>query len=334
MDPIPSIQAMLAVFPAVTDASVREYLTVIESLLNMSDMSCRPVVADMLRTAAGAAKTDERRAMLVDAAAAIEATALNPVTPAVKWVDDPIPEHKSRAVERPVRKRTTMKTDEFRRLNTRTASILNVGGFRPTFDPTASNFGLTPLGFACEEWPTWESKPLLFVCQMNLSTAPAVPPLLEGIQLITFFVNQDINGLPQTNGNDWRLRTYTSLEGLVPLRAPDGAPTVKKGFECRWEASEDHPNHDDPDMIIPEGTRRPRAALGNVARTKIGGYVSTIQSEPWWDYSAHPSNPKYCLQGNSEEKVGMVWGDGGIIYLARGTAPGSHDEWFLDWQCF
>ena len=35
---------------------------------------------------------------------------------------------------------------------------------------------MAPLGPPGEAWPTWDSKPLLFVCQMNLSTAPAVPP--------------------------------------------------------------------------------------------------------------------------------------------------------------
>ncbi len=334
MDPIPSIQAMLAVFPAATDAAVREYLTVIDSLMNMSDVACRPVVADMLRAVAASAATAERRTMLSDAAAVIEAIVANSVTPAVAWENDAVPERKPRAARQPVRSRTDIAADEFKRLNTWMASILQVGGFRPTLDPAASHFGLTPLGLPGEEWPTWESKPLLFVCQMNLATAPAVPPLLEGIQLLTFFVAPDFGVLSQTNGMDWHLRTYVSLDSLVPLPTPDGAPKSKKGFECRWEACDDHPNDDDPDVIMPEGMRRPRAALENVARTKIGGYVSTIQSEPWWEYSAHPSCPKYCLQIGSEAKAGMVWGDGGMIYLARGTAQGAQNDWFLDWQSF
>jgi len=223
---------------------------------------------------------------------------------------------------------------EFKQLNTRKASVLQVGGYRPTFDPTASNFGLAPLGLPGQEWPTWESKPLLFVCQMNLATAPAVPPLLAGIQLITFFVNPELGTLSQENGKDWRLRAYPSLEGLARIAAPAVAPKLKKGFECRWEECEDHPNHDDPEMVIPAGSRRPRAALENVGRTKIGGYASTIQSEPWWGHTAHPAEPKYCAQINSEEKAGAIWGDGGAIYLARGTATGSLDRWFLDWQSF
>lgn len=223
---------------------------------------------------------------------------------------------------------------EFKQLNTRKASVLQVGGFRPTFDPAACNFGMTPLGLPGEEWPTWESKPLLFVCQMNLTTAPAPPPLLADIQLITFFVNPELGALHQENGADWRLRAYSSLESLVPIAAPLGAPKAKKGFECRWEECEDHPNHDDPEMVISAGSRRPRTELENLARTKIGGYASTIQSEPWWGHTAHPQNPKYCLQINSEEKAGLIWGDGGTIYIARGTKSDSRDQWFLDWQCF
>ena len=224
--------------------------------------------------------------------------------------------------------------EEFKRLNTRKASILHVGGFRPTLDPAASNFGLAPLGLPGEEWPTWERKPLLFVCQMNLTTAPAVPPLLAGVQLITFFIDAGLGDVSRENGQDWVLRTYPLVEGLARIAVPAGAPKVKKGFECRWEECKDHPNRDDPETVIPAGSRRPKTELENVARTKIGGYASTIQSEPWWGHTAHPADPKFCLQINSEEKAGVFWGDGGTLYVARGAAPDFRDQWFLDWQCF
>jgi uncharacterized protein YwqG len=224
--------------------------------------------------------------------------------------------------------------DEFRHLNTRKASVLQVGGFRPMLDPTASNFGLAPLGLPGEEWPVWNSTPLLFVCQMNLTTAPAVPSLLAGIQLITFFINPELGILNRENGQDWAMRAYTSLEGLTRIAVPGNVPKLKKGFECRWEECEDHPNHDDSEIVKAAGARRPRTGFDNVARTKIGGYATTIQSEPWWGHDAHPADPRFCLQVNSEEKAGAIWGDGGAIYLARGTAPGCSDRWFLDWQCF
>ena len=116
--------------------------------------------------------------------------------------------------------------------------------------------------------------------------------------------------------------------------APANAPALKRGFECLWEECEDHPNHDDPDLVVPDGLDVSEIDLDNLARTKIGGYASTIQSEPWWGSEAHPSDPAYCFQINSEEKAGLFWGDSGTVYLARGTAAGCENEWFLDWQCF
>lgn len=222
---------------------------------------------------------------------------------------------------------------EYQRLNTRRASIVQVGGFRPTGDPVVSNFGLGPLGARGEQWPTMEGDPLLFVCQLNLTAAPAVPALLKDITLITFFADPDCGHLGRENGADWSLRAYPSVSGLVTMAPPGNAPALPRGFECRWEAGDDHPNFDDPERVVPDGFDDSEVELENLARTKIGGYASSIQSEPWWGYEEHSSAPAYCLQINSEEKVGLAWGDGGTVYVARGTADGCKDQWFLDWQC-
>ncbi len=211
-----------------------------------------------------------------------------------------------------------------------------VGGFRPSFDLLASNICRQPVGLPGEEWPTGDAsrQPLAFIGQLNLAAAPAVPPLLQDLKLITFFIHPDTGATGRENGANWRLRTYRSLEGLASLVRPVDAPKIGKPFECEWEAIEDHPNHDDPELVAVAGARRPRANFDNVARTKIGGYASTIQSEPWWGCQAHPSQPRFGLQFNSEEKAGITWGDAGTIYIARGTAAGCEDQWFLDWQCF
>jgi uncharacterized protein YwqG len=224
--------------------------------------------------------------------------------------------------------------DEFKRANTRTASVVEVGGFRPSNDPAASNFGLTPLALPNEAWPEHEGRPLLFVCQLNLSAAPFVPELVRDVGLLTFFVKPDLGRLSQTNGADWQLRAYPAAEGLVPLPAPPNAPKAGRGFECCWQACADQPVYDDPERVVPPGFDPDDVHLDNVRRTKVGGYASNIQSEPWWGYRKHPAAPRYCLQINSEPKVGLVWGDSGTIYLARGTAVGFEREWFLDWQCY
>jgi hypothetical protein len=367
-EPLESIAQMLANLP---DEAVESLLVTFDALLDVSDLELRPIAAEMLRARAAGCSNPTRRDRLLRAAGdvvagcacartaegltskeAVEAlAAINPADwqpPADPvWPEPPASadekeededpdreEDSPKPVRHPKPRKVSMTKAEFQKLNTRKASVLQVGGLRPSFEPAACNFGKSPLGLPGEEWPTWQSKPLLFVCQMNLAIAPAVPPVLADIQMITFFVNPEVGVLHQENGADWRLRAYTSLEGLVPMVAPAGAPKVRKGFECRWEECEDHPNYDDPEMVIPAGFRRPPIELENVARTKIGGYASTIQSAPWWGHTDHPSNPKYCLQINSEEKVGLIWGDGGTIYVARGIESGSLDRWFLDWQSF
>jgi uncharacterized protein YwqG len=191
-------------------------------------------------------------------------------------------------------------------------SVVQVGGFRPTLDPFASNFGMKPLGMPGEAWPEYGGTPMMFVCQLNLTTAPVIPSRLEDIKLITFFVAADTAALSEENGGNWCLRAYKSLDGLTAITAHPDAPKVKKGFECRWEECPD----------------------AKAVRTKIGGSGSYVQSEPWWEYRAHACAPAYCLQINSEEKVGLMWGDSGTLYIARGTASGCEDQWFLDIQFF
>ena len=94
-------------------------------------------------------------------------------------------------------------------------------------------------------------------------------------------------------------------------------------------------------MVAP-GFNRNGVHLENIRRTKIGGYASNIQSEQWWWYAytpekmlpGHPSQPRYCFQIASEDKVGLHWGDNGVLYFARGTAPACRSLWFLDTQCY
>jgi uncharacterized protein YwqG len=229
---------------------------------------------------------------------------------------------------------TVSNLEEYARLNTRRASALQVGGFRPTNNVSASNFGRKPLALPSETWPSSNGKSLLFVCQLNLTTAPVLPALLDDIKLITFFVAPKTGPLQKESGQDWCLRAYRSLVDLAPLSAPSDAARLERGFECRWEACDDYPTDEDPDIELPEGCEETDVELDNVRRTKIGGYASHIQAELWWDQRVHPASPRFCGQIDSEKKVGLAWGDSGMIYLARGTAPGCAERWFLDWQCY
>lgn len=231
--------------------------------------------------------------------------------------------------------------DDFRRLNTRPASVLTIGGFRPTRNPLATHFGLPPVARPEESWPCVGERPLFFICQLNMTEAPFVPERLRDIALLTVFMDMQARQPGRENGEGWLVRTYTRLDGLQPLAIPAGA-TVPRGFEVRFELAEDHPVYDDPELKAMPSFDHDDIHLENVHRTKIGGYASNIQSEQWWWYtytpdemlSGHPSQPRYCFQIASEDKVGLYWGDNGILYFARGTAPGCESQWFLDTQCY
>jgi hypothetical protein len=149
---------------------------------------------------------------------------------------------------------------------------------------------------------------MLFVCQLNLTAAPAVPALIEDVQLITFYVDSGLCPKAKESGGDWRIFAYSSLSGLVPMPRPSDAPKLRRGAECRWEACDDHPNSDDPERQVPEGFDDSDVELDNVARTKVGGYASTVQSEPWWGYEDHPGKPAFWLQDRGRRQSGPVMG--------------------------
>jgi len=233
--------------------------------------------------------------------------------------------------------------------NTRSASKIHVGGLQPSGDPFCTHFGLTPMGLQNESWPMYQKaskgfrpsenkvKPMQFICQINISNAPYVPLLLQDIKLITFFIGEDF-----IEHDQYELRAYKDLENLHPLEKPyTDTDTELKGFECQYEKIKDQPKFDDPDLILPPGKSLSDhdvddfiSTLNNQHYSKIGGYSSNIQSEPWWDYQDHPAKPKYCLQIDSEEKANLMWGDSGTIFVARGTAEGYKDRWFVDCQFY
>ncbi|MHC4974852.1 MAG: DUF1963 domain-containing protein, partial [Planctomycetota bacterium] len=73
----------------------------------------------------------------------------------------------------------------------------------------------------------------------------------------------------------------------------------------------------------------------NTPGFKLGGWPTLIQSEIFWaPWNRHPAAPEYVFQIDSTAKGNWSWGDGGVGYFGRGTAPGKTDEWALAWQCY
>ena len=351
MDTRDTLQGVLAVMPSLPLEGVETMLVSFEMLVGFGGSEVRPWASEHLKQAAERAAYPGVRERLLRAAAAVEAGQSCAETPApyqepapnpnLSAEDAPEPAEatpKAEVIARPVNAaerapRKPSKLREFKSLNARKASVVTLGGFKPTFDPLATKFGFKPVARANESWPAVDGRPMLFVCQLNLTAAPFVPPSLEDIKLLTFFL--DFSGRSDGDGaTDWRfeMRTYSSTDGLVTLEPPSHTPALRKGFECKWESVDDYPCHEDPDAQNPRDLDAGELELPNSERTKIGGWPNLIQSELCWQTQDHPAKPVYCLQIASEEKAAVSFGDAGTLYLARGAAPGHEDQWFLDWQ--
>ncbi|WP_083939289.1 DUF1963 domain-containing protein [Deinococcus apachensis] len=233
--------------------------------------------------------------------------------------------------------------EDFKRLNIRPTSVLEVGGFRPTSHPLASHIGLAPVMRVGEEWPRdSEGRGMQFIAQLNLTEAPFVPEVLRDIALLTIFVGEECieRGF---NPGSWELRAYPSLDGLSRVTAPPRPWRWLKGFECRWQQTEDYPSYDDDLLKLPDGYRLeddlPEEMHGlNVHRSKVGGFASTIQYEVQFVPAIRTANgwekgaePPFALQIVSEEKAGLMWADNGVLYVGRRPET---DEWFASCQFY
>jgi hypothetical protein len=241
--------------------------------------------------------------------------------------------------------------------NTRPASILQVGGFRPTGNPQTSHFGLTPLGLRTETWPrNAEGKPLEFICQLNLKEAPYVPAELKLFQLVTVFIDEGNNFIAKDFPVDsWCVRAYEDIDALVPMNIPRDAPKywlhTNRGFEGIWREVADQPVYDDEGIVIPEGfdiqayeAVHDDIHLDNISGTKLGGYASNIQNGMLFSQMEKDENDvwhdrlqdkvKYVFQIDCEPKVGLNWVDSGVVYFGLGIASENRGQWYVSCQFY
>ena len=118
------------------------------------------------------------------------------------------------------------------------ASRAIVGGFRPPADPFTSWFGKVNLALPGEDWPTSAARPMMPLCQFNLTEVPYRPESLSDVAFLTVFIDQEELPTDKANGDGWLLRTYSSLEELVPVEPPADRGYLKP-FPIRWELIED-----------------------------------------------------------------------------------------------
>ena len=218
----------------------------------------------------------------------------------------------------------------------RRAIVMQVGGFRPPDDPMSSWFGRVAFGLPSESWPQSGGKPMLPLCQLNLTELPFRPPRMDDLDFVAVFLAQDVLPDDQPNGEGWCLRAYPDIRALRPLEAP----TVferPRAFPMRPQVVDsDYPCWEDVAVELSEDVAdRYDELFENASGLKLGGWPTLVQSEIFWaPWNEHPAVPEYVFQIDSEPKAGWAWADGGVGYFGRGTATGHEDTWTMAWQCY
>ncbi len=218
----------------------------------------------------------------------------------------------------------------------RRAIVLEIGGFRPPDNADASWFGRVNLAREGEVWPKSGDSPMQSLCQINLTEMPFRPPRLDDIEFITLFVGPDELPDNTPSGTNWCLRTYSSLDELVPLQQKETGSHIKQ-FPMRPRVvEEDYPNWEDVEIELDKDVEdNYYDYFTNVDGLKLGGWPTLIQSEIYWaPWNKHPAQPEYVLQVDATEKGNWMWGDNGVGYFGRGTTPDHENEWACEWQCY
>jgi uncharacterized protein YwqG len=226
---------------------------------------------------------------------------------------------------------------EIRERLTRRAIVLDVGGFQASQDPTESWFGHVSVCATGESWPETGGRPMHALCQINLTGIPFRPKRLEDVEMLAVFIGPDTLPMDEPNGQNWCIRAYPRIAGLVPLAHRDTGSKIKS-FPMRARVVEhDFPCWEDVPLELSEEIAADNYfdLFENTSGLKLGGWPTLVQAEIYWaPWNRHPAAPEYVFQIDSENKAHWSWGDGGVGYFGRGTAEGKEDEWTCAWQCY
>jgi hypothetical protein len=223
----------------------------------------------------------------------------------------------------------------------RLASVAQIGGLRPPSTPKSSWIGSVLLGAPEEPWPASKGRPMWPACQILVEELPAAPPApLEGVALLTLFI--DLVDLPvdQPPGQGWDVRTYMTTDGLVPLIEPERETSERRPQEdiqvrplpILWRPRVELPSHDDTPHHLADARDEIEDERLDLSGLKVGGWPQTVQSEVSWYLGEVMAvrDAEFVLQVDSDEKSHLWIADSGTAYL--GWSPTR--SWVFSWQCF
>ena len=229
--------------------------------------------------------------------------------------------------------------EEIKKQLAREAICLNVGGFRPGTALTDSWIGKVMLAATGERWPIFEGNPMIPLCQINLKELPYRPDILADIEFITVFLDHERLPLDKPNGDGWCLRAYKDINELVALTQPIHNSLIRPMPMRGVYIVDDFPQWEDDDfplrdLFLDESNGLDfHAICENAIGNKLGGWPTLLQGGLFSaNFNQDPAIPRYAFQIDSISMNNFSWGYGGIGYFGRGTAAGTEDNWYLEWQ--
>lgn len=225
-----------------------------------------------------------------------------------------------------------MDIQDIKRQLAKPASKFEAGGFRPTDSLEESWLGRVFLYRPDEEIPTnAEGQPLIPYAQFYLPALPYVSPLLDGVKVMTVFINEPFPDGEERMGENWLIREYTANDELV--RKDLSVDTFLKPFPLKATLVEaDYPLWDgggvprelELEVLKLEDDGVIESYYDLITHTyehKIGGYPSFCQSgiDPGDDY-------EFVFQISTDAKIQLNVIDNGSLMFWKHRATG---EWFI-----
>lgn len=213
----------------------------------------------------------------------------------------------------------------------RPAVLAEIGGARPEKEDRAKSWwGGNFLGAEGESVPACQQSgaPMHPVVQIRVDELPQNLPGFEGIALLTLWMDLHSDEIWRAkNGDGFLVRTYSTLEDLVPLgpgfRESPALPT----FPVFWrETLLEQPSWEDMAGEVPVKVARSQDdtwfaesryltdhyyKLRSVRPIKLGGWPAWIQGADW------PADAEYVFQVDATYKGKLHVGDGGSVYIFK-----------------
>jgi uncharacterized protein YwqG len=222
-----------------------------------------------------------------------------------------------------------------------------------------------PRGF---EWPRWKKASLVFLGQINLSEVAAVHrnPDMPAKGIIWFFYNkeQETWGFDPKDAGSWRVIYRENTAGLAKASLPgDLKPNdVFKESGMNFKVIDSYPSWESPllsGMSDAESDLYGEKTAENEGTIhKLFGFPDQIQGEMQLDcqlasngvsvgspegyqsskvkqLAAGASDWQLLLQIDSDDRMGMMWGDAGRVYFwYKKAKPVDFDKVWMVLQCY